>query len=55
MSLFENALTSAQDMSFAVGLFDASKAIIGNHCRDNKKDFDETGVDCGGAECNVCY
>ncbi|HEY4106182.1 MAG TPA: hypothetical protein VGM44_19920, partial [Polyangiaceae bacterium] len=25
------------------------------HCSDNKKDGDETDVDCGGPSCRVCY
>ncbi len=28
--------------------------VVGNHCRDGKKDMDETGVDCGGSSCNTC-
>jgi hypothetical protein len=28
--------------------------VIGNHCRDGKKDIDESGVDCGGNACNPC-
>ncbi len=54
-SLFEDALVATEDSAYNLGLYDSSKAIIGNHCRDGKKDFDETGLDCGGAECNACY
>jgi hypothetical protein len=28
--------------------------LVGNHCRDLKKDVDEIGVDCGGATCQTC-
>lgn len=28
--------------------------FIGNHCRDGKKDYGETGIDCGGTHCNAC-
>jgi hypothetical protein len=33
--------------------YNPNTILIGNHCRNNKKDFDETGVDCGG-KCSSC-
>ncbi len=33
--------------------YNPSISLIGNHCRNGKQDFNETGVDCGG-HCKPC-
>lgn len=47
---FESQMSSSLDLNVS----DPAKSFIGNHCRDNKKDFDETGLDCGGSACTPC-
>jgi len=32
-----------------------SSTPLPSHCSDGKKDSDETGLDCGGPTCRVCY
>ncbi len=53
-SIYKSALASQLGSSIDLGITDPNSSYIGNHCRDNKKDIDETGVDCGGAHCNAC-
>ncbi len=40
--------------SAELGITDPGLKFVGNHCRDGKRDFDETGVDCGGLGCSAC-
>jgi hypothetical protein len=53
-SIYKSALASQLSSSIDLGISDPNISYIGNHCRYNKKNIDETGVDCGGAGCNAC-
>jgi hypothetical protein len=53
-SLMESSLSSQMSFSLDLGVSDPDKSYVGNHCRDGKRDFDETGTDCGGLGCNAC-
>jgi len=50
LSAFADQLTSA----VGLGITNANASFVGNHCRDGKRDMDETGVDCGGSGCTAC-
>ena len=54
-SIYTAAFSTQMSSSLDLGISNPSASYIGNHCRDGKKDIDETGVDCGGAVCNACY
>lgn len=51
---FNDALRSQLNSAVALGVSDPTKPYVGNHCRDGKKDLDETGLDCGGNQCAPC-
>lgn len=53
-SLFTSAFTSQMNYSVDLGITKPDAPFIGNHCRDGRRDFDETGVDCGGLGCRAC-
>ena len=53
-SLYESAFASQMSSSVDLGITDPNKSYVGNHCRDGKRDLDETGVDCGGSGCTPC-
>lgn len=54
-SVYRSAFVSQMDSSVALGITDPNASFVGNHCRDGKKDIDETGTDCGGRDCDICY
>jgi hypothetical protein len=54
-SIYSTAFSAQMSSSLDLGITNPSASYIGNHCRDGKKDIDETGVDCGGTVCNACY
>lgn len=59
-----NAFTQGQKERMRDALITTRRSIIensakyidclGGHCNNNVQDFDETGVDCGGASCQPC-
>jgi hypothetical protein len=53
-SAFRSAFKSQLASSVDLNITDPAKSYVGNHCRDGKRDLDETGVDCGGSGCNAC-
>ena len=53
-SAFKSAFMSQMASSVDLGITDPGKSYLGNHCRDGKRDFDETGTDCGGSVCTAC-
>jgi hypothetical protein len=53
-AIYSAAFADQMSSSLELGISDPNKSYIGNHCRDAKRDFDETGVDCGGVDCNAC-
>ena len=53
-TIYSTAFADQMSSSLDLGISNPSSKYIGNHCRDAKRDFDETGVDCGGVGCNAC-
>ena len=53
-TIYSNAFADQMSSSLDLGISNPAKSYVGNHCRDGKRDFDETGVDCGGVGCNAC-
>ena len=53
-SMFTAAFSAQMASSLDLGISNPNASYIGNHCRDGKRDLDETGVDCGGIGCNAC-
>jgi hypothetical protein len=53
-SMYSSAFAAQMNSSLDLGISNPNASYIGNHCRDGKQDFDETGVDCGGVDCNAC-
>lgn len=53
-SLYLSSFTEQMNMSVDLGITKQNTTYIGNHCRDGRRDFDETGVDCGGLGCRAC-
>jgi len=53
-SMFNSAFSAQMASSLDLGISGPNASYIGNHCRDLIRDFDETGVDCGGVGCNAC-
>ncbi len=54
-SVYNAALAAQMNSAVDFGVTKADAAYVGNHCRDGRRDFDETGTDCGGVGCNACY
>ena len=53
-AIYSRAFSDQMSSSVELGITNAAKSYIGNHCRDAKRDLDETGIDCGGVDCNAC-
>jgi|GEM_PF-2644644 len=53
-SLYRDALADQLDEAFSLGVSAPEGPIIGNHCRNGRRDLNESGVDCGGPSCNAC-
>jgi hypothetical protein len=51
---YMSVLTEQMRLSLEKGISDPNKSLTGNHCRDGKKNIDETGLDCGGVSCVAC-
>lgn len=53
-SIYTSVFSAQMSSSLDLGITNPAASYIGNHCRDNKRDLDETGIDCGGIGCNAC-
>lgn len=53
-SIYASAFSEQMSSSLDLGITNPNASYIGNHCRDGKRNMDETGVDCGGIGCNAC-
>lgn len=53
-SAMSEEFASQMSSSVDLGITNPTSKFIGNHCRDGRRDLDETGVDCGGLGCPAC-
>jgi hypothetical protein len=54
-SVYRAAFDEQYSSAYALGVADpTANTTVMNHCRNLKKDLDETGLDCGGSGCNAC-